>query len=447
MKDEDGTLEYKKSIAQLREGVISLSAMLNKSFKGELYIGVSPDKTPHKFDISKKTLSDVSNEIRTNLKPLPTKIDIDRVTWDGVDVIRVYVKGSDTPYAAYGKYYSRLGEGDIPMTNSQLQLYFEQKKETYAKWENEPSAHSLDDIDEDLLIGVIREANDKGRLSYIYRNVREAMTKLDLIDEQGNIKMAGYYLFGKGKPLLIKEANYPTDERTDFGEIKQFRGNIFECIEEMNSYIRNHISFKADIVGLKREETPEIPLRAIREIVVNAFAHAKYASEVDSIQVAIFRSSLRINNPGTIYRDYDPMRFASSEIGSRIRNPLIASVLYKCGYIDAFGTGFDRTFTLCAKSGVTYEYHNSDSGFAFIFHRNPNFLADRINDRINDRIKSTDKAIISAISLNKFITIHELSKKIKKSEPTISRHLNKMSKNGRIRRIGSKKAGFWEIVD
>ena len=77
------------------------------------------------------------------------------------------------------------------------------------------------------------------------------------------------------------------------------------------------------------------------------------------------------------------MKFARAEVGSKLRNPLIASVLYKCGYIDAFGTGFDRTFTLCIKNNIDYEYHNDEYGFTFIFRRNPNFLNDKINDKIN----------------------------------------------------------------
>lgn len=34
MKDESDTLEYKKSLVQLKEGVISLSSMLNKKHHG-----------------------------------------------------------------------------------------------------------------------------------------------------------------------------------------------------------------------------------------------------------------------------------------------------------------------------------------------------------------------------------------------------------------------------
>ncbi len=189
------------------------------------------EKKPCKFNISKKSLADISDEIRTNLRPLPSDLEIEIVPYENVDVIRVYVEGNDTPYSAYGRYYTRVDEGDIPMTSNQLQRFFENKKEDYSTWEDKPTDYTYDDIDEDLLIDVIRTANDKGRLNYVYKNVGEALTKLNLIDENGSIKTAGYYLFGKGRPITLKEANYQTDSRSEFGEIKEFHGNIFECIQ------------------------------------------------------------------------------------------------------------------------------------------------------------------------------------------------------------------------
>ena len=354
MKKESEYLEFKKTTAQLKEGVISLSSMLNKHNKGELYFGINNDGKAFPFAIGKKTLSEITNEIRTNLKPLPSSIEISECEYEGTPVVKVFVSGDDTPYSAYGRYYIRIDDSDNLMTNSQLEKFFEEKSNVYSKWENRISNHTFDDIDEDLVIDVIRRANDKGRLNYVYRNLNEAFAKLNLTDEEGNIKTAGYYLFGKTKPLTIKEANYPTDDRTEFGEIKEFKGNIFECIQEAVSYIQNHISYKSTIVGLQREEVPEIPVVALREIVVNSFAHAKYDVQGDCNQYTVFKSTVRIYNPGSIYKDLDPMKFASSEVGSKIRNPLIASVLYKCGFIDAFGTGFDRTFTLCIKNNIDY---------------------------------------------------------------------------------------------
>ena len=269
MERENEQLELKKSLSQLKEGIISLSAMLNKSGFGVAYFGINDDGKVIGLDIGKKTIADITHEIQNELKPLPIKVLIDPVIMDEKNVIKVSVEGNDLPYSAYNKYYIRINDSDIIMNNKQLQSYFEKKDDSYFKWESIETNYTVDDIDEDLLIDCIRTANDKGRLNYVYKNATDALTKLGLLTENGNLNNAGLFLFGKNKPLTIKEANYPTDTRVEFGEIKEFKGNIIECIKEAISYIQNHITYKSNIVGIQREEVPEIPLRAIREIVIN----------------------------------------------------------------------------------------------------------------------------------------------------------------------------------
>ena len=440
MYQENEEVELKKSLTQLKEGIISMCSMLNKGNKGIVYFGINDDSRVVGVDIGKRTIADITHEIQNNLKPLPLKIEIKTFKEQEKNVIAVTVGGTDTPYSAYGRYYIRVNDSDIVMHSSQLEHFFESKKDTYSKWEKEDTKYGLDTIDEDLLLKCIREANEKGRLNYVYNNSLTALAKLGLITEDGYLNNAGYYLFSKDKPLLLKEAAYPTNQRTEFGEIKEFKGNIFECIQEATSYIQNHLNFKSSIIGFQREEVCEIPLKAIREIVLNSFAHRSYASE-EFNSIIIFKSSLRIYNPGPIIKDIDPKKFASGDIGSKLRNPLISSVLYKCGYIDAFGTGFDRAFTLCADNNIEYSYHNDDFGFTFVFKRNGDFL----NDRINDRINPLDLEIIKEIQNNKYITIIQLATDLNKSQATIQRHMNTLIKENKIKRIGSKKTGYWEL--
>ena len=152
----------------------------------------------------------------------------------------------------------------------------------------------------------------------------------------------------------------------------------------------------------------------------------------------IYKSSVRIYNPGSITKGIGPISFASGKMGSKIRNLLIASALFKCGYIDAFGTGFDRTFTLCGQNNVEYKYIEDEFGFTFIFDRRIDFL--------NDKISELDNRIIRLIKENKYITFPELSKETAKSEPTIHRHLDRLIKLDIIRRVGLRKSGYWEIT-
>ena len=109
--------------------------------------------------------------------------------------------------------------------------------------------------------------------------------------------------------------------------------------------------------------------------------------------------------------------------------------------IDAFGTGFDRTFTLCSQNNVEYKYSSDDFGFTFTFLRNEEFL----NDKINDKINEIDKKIMAEMNDNKYVTIPALAIKIGKSEPTIHRRIDALVSKGIVKRVGSRKTGYWEI--
>ncbi len=458
---ESETLEFKKTTAQLKEAVISICAMLNKHNVGIVYFGIKDDGSVFGQDIGRKTLSDISHELRNNLKPTPG-ISITSETIDEKNVIKVFATGDDTPYSAYGRYYIRIHDVDVFMDSGLLWKYFESKEKTYSKWEEKTTSFNIDHVNEDLLIHYIRSANDTGRLNYIYRNPEEALRKLNLIDEDGFLNNAGYFLFGNDGPVLLKEVIYPTDERNSFTDLKQFRGNIIECIGEGLKYIQNNIHYLSEIVGTRRVETPEIPLGALREIVINSFAHCRY-QKGDSNEIAITKSNVRIYNPGGILNDANPIDFASGKIGSKIRNPLIATVLFKNGMIDAFGTGFDRAFRLCAESGVNYEYYSDEYGFTFLFKRKNYDKINKQNDKINDsgdkingnndKIKSVkttktttlDDKILLIISEDSSITIPKIAERVQKSEATVYRHIEKLISDGKIERVGSRKSGSWKV--
>jgi ATP-dependent DNA helicase RecG len=60
---ESETLELKRSTSELKEAVISVSAILNKHGKGEIYFGVRNDGTVVGQQVSEKTLRDISQAI------------------------------------------------------------------------------------------------------------------------------------------------------------------------------------------------------------------------------------------------------------------------------------------------------------------------------------------------------------------------------------------------
>ncbi len=73
------------------------------------------------------------------------------------------------------------------------------------------------------------------------------------------------------------------------------------------------------------------------------------------------------------------------------------------------------------------------------------------NDTIkpkNDTIKSnSDDAILIHIREDRDITIKELALRIGVTELTIKRNIKKIIENGKLKRVGSRKTGHWEIIE
>ena len=446
-KRESETVEFKKTISELREGIISIASMLNKNGEANLFFGVKNNGDVFGQEIGMLTTTKITNEIKNFIKPTVfPKIDI--INHNDIKIIKVTVLGTDKPYSAYGRYYKRVDDQDLEMPQSDLEGAFINKNITYSNWESQITSYNENNINEYQLIDYINKANEVNRLDYRYKDVTDAMTKLGLM-VNCHLNNAGYFLFGNNKPLLIKLAIFATDERLTFIDNKHFEGNIFECIEESLKYIMSNIHYNAQIIGFERVEKPEIPLEAIREIVINSYAHMR-VTPGEYNEIIITPKRIRIYNPGTIALNKDPNDFASGSIGSKVRNPLIALTLYKNKSIEAFGTGFKRVFDLCKSNGVKYNYGIDGIGFYFEFFRN-NVSNDIISDTINDTIKSELTDIENA--LYKFIlnngrldNITVAMEELKKSRITIQRTINSLVRKNLIRRIGSNKTGHWEVI-
>lgn len=96
-------IELKKSTSELKEAIISISAMLNKHKEGEVYFGFNNSGKKLKQTISENTIREISRAISDNIEP---KIFPKIIYSNGS--INVKVSGNEAPYYAYGRAYLRL---------------------------------------------------------------------------------------------------------------------------------------------------------------------------------------------------------------------------------------------------------------------------------------------------------------------------------------------------
>ncbi|MCF0106430.1 MAG: winged helix-turn-helix transcriptional regulator [Holdemanella sp.] len=200
---------------------------------------------------------------------------------------------------------------------------------------------------------------------------------------------------------------------------------------------------------MDRVETPEIPIEAIREIVVNSFAHMRVNNSSFS-EIYITPTRVHIYNPGFLVKGKSPLDFANGTNGPIARNPLINTVLYLNKTIESFGTGFGRVFSLCEKNHIETKYGNNAFGFVFEFIRKQiNVTSEPMNDTIDVTIdlNETEIAVFDTIRKHDKVNRSEISKIIGKSDITTQRAINKLVEKKLIQRIGSNRTGYWKVID
>jgi len=252
---ENEKLEFKKTTAELSEGVISMAAILNKHGGGELYFGIRNDGTPLGMDISDKTLRDVSESVANHIEP---KIypKINAVYVGDKHCIHVEFTGENAPYYAFGRAYVRVADTDRQMSAAELESYILKKNAGRDAWDGEASDKTVADVDETILRDYIDRANSAGRIDFAYTDNAEVLNKL-AVTQDGKLKNAADVLFCGSPNLEIQTAIFAGPTRLTFIDIDRKSGSVTELVEIAEKYIRSNIRWRVVFDGsIQRKEIP-----------------------------------------------------------------------------------------------------------------------------------------------------------------------------------------------
>ena len=438
--------ELKKSTSELKEAVISIAAILNKHKKGELYFGINNDGTIIGQTITGKTIRDFSRTISEHIEP---KIypKVEKITIDSRNCIKVEFQGDDAPYLAHGRAYIRVGDEDRQLSARELENMFLRKNTERLLWEGRISERSLKDVNEKIVRQYISKAQSAGRLDFYFESVKTTLAKLNLI--QGNrLLNACEVLFCDANPMEVQAAVFAGTDKTTFLDIKKFQGTIFDMLEKSEQYISEHINWRVRFGKLKREEIPEIPIKAIREALVNSFCHRDYTIPKGN-EIAIFKDRIEIYNPGSFPEGLTPEDFIKGKERSILRNPLLAETLYKSKEIEKWGSGLKRIYEECRSSGVKIDFETLKSGFLVVFYRDMAITKTDVipkNGGINGGINEGIKSLLTYIENNPGKRINIMAQEMNRSTRTIDRWVKKLRDDGKVEFKGGKKTGGYYSV-
>lgn len=274
-------------------------------------------------------------------------------------------------------------------------------------------------------------------------NLMELLEKLRVADV-GKLKRAALILFGKDPGrfypnLTVKMGRFDkTDDDLKFQETEE--GNLIQLLQEVpiqlgHKFLIKNISFE----GLLRIEKREYPAAALREMLLNALVHRNYMGAM--IQIRIYDNKLSIWNEGTL-----PAGITFADLRgnhpSKPRNPIIADVCFKGGYIDAWGRGTLKIITACREAELPEPEMKEEFGGVMITLFKDRYTEEQLRKMgLNER---QVKAVLYVVE-NGSITNSDYQKISNTSERTALRDLDDLSAKNILQKKGEKKGTYYEL--
>lgn len=331
---EGTTLELKESLSPsfARE----LVGMAN-TVGGKILLGVRDDGTV-------VGVRD-SNALRARIQDIARNCDpAVRIRLHPVgDVMAVHVKESDSkPVQCSEGFFSRQGAVTQKLTRAEIRDLSQSEGAVRFDLAPCPRFAYPEDFDVDKFNGWLRRSGIASEA-----RVEDVLVNIDAA-ERANGKLlfrnGGVLFFAKNARRFFPQA-YITcllargTDKVHVLDRKDFDCGIVADIEEAMRFVERNTRTAYRIEGLRREDVPEYPVKAVREAITNAVMHRDWFVEGANVFVEIYANRMEIVSPGGL-----PGNLSITDLGGRSvrRNSLIADLLHRIAFIEKAGTGILR---------------------------------------------------------------------------------------------------------
>ncbi len=436
---EQQNIEYKQS---WHDDYLKWVCGFANAHGGTIFIGKDDDGKTVGVGGYKKLMDDLPNKIRDVLG-IMAEVNLHE---DGsLYFIEISVPPYSVPISLRGSYYYRSGSTKQELKGNALNEFLLRK--SGKTWDDvvEPRA-SFEDIDEKTIQQFKSDARRAGRLPDDGElPLAEFLDKLRLT-EDGQLKRAAIIMFGKDPARfypnqIVKIGRFGLeDDDLKFQEVVE--GNLLyllrEAVTELNrKFFVKPIHFE----GLQRIEKDEYPVAAVREILLNALVHRDYMGSF--IQIRVYNDKFWVWNEGVLPEDLS-LELLKRVHPSRPRNPLIADVCFKGGYIDSWGRGTLKIINSCLEARLPEPLIAEQFGGILVEIFKNRHTAENLRQMgLNER----QIGAVSYILENGNITNSKYQELFSVSRNTASNDLSSLVEAGVLRSSGIKGAGaFYELI-
>ena len=423
---ESETIEFKKSTSEINDGVVSLSAMLNKHGEGTVYFGIknNGDIIGQK-DLNENTLRDISRKIAEGIKPqIIPHISLELI--QDKKIIKVFAKGNNVPYSAFGKYYSRSFDEDKQLSPEMLKALINREGEPdYII--NKPATNQ--NLTFKMLKGLYLSNDKKINNDKFEENLGLKMSDnkynfmAELLADENNISIKVVTFAGTDKSVMLK--------RTDYGGkcLLLSINNVLEYMESINET-------KVNVNGIKRKEEKYFDFSSFKEAWLNACVHTKWSEEIPPA-VYIYDNRIEIVSNGGL-----PSALTREDFFAGVSKPInkkLLKIFSDLDYIDQTGHGIP----LIVKNYGEEAFYISEHTIIVTIPLNKELLVD-IKEK--QALNKSEKEILNLIKNNGNYRIVDFINLTNHSESYVNKILSSLKRKKYIKRVGSNKNGYWSIM-
>ena len=221
-------------------------------------------------------------------------------------------------------------------------------------------------------------------------------------------------------------------------------------------FVRHNSSVKWRKTGTGRIEMPDYPPVAVHEALVNALVHRDYMIQGSEIHVDMYHDRLEIVSPGGMPDGKRIQDLNIYDVPSIRRNPVICDIFSRLKLMERRGSGLRKIIDEYPEYDAPV-FRSTEQSFIVTL-KNLNYRASSsplgddvgvdngIDDGIDNGVEKNTEKILNAILENPEITQKGLSEEIGLSVRTVARELKRLRDANVIKRVGSDRSGYWEIV-
>jgi ATP-dependent DNA helicase RecG len=368
-KCEEQTLELKAAKAGCPRLYETLSSFSNQNSGGIIVLGIDesnnydvcgvydPQDILHKISGQCKQMDPV-------VRPVITTCDFDGKIVVSVEVPSTEISQRPVFYRGTGRLkgsFIRVGDADEPMSEYEIYSY-----EAYRKQLRDDTRPAQDTNDSVL---------DKAQINRYLNEIRLNRPNTQILPDNELLELMG--IIKDGVPTLTAilcfskypQAIYPqlcitavlvpgfsmgdtNDEGERFLANKKIEGTISQMADAAVSFIAMNMRNKVAVIDGKRIDSPEYPLTAVREAILNSLVHRDYSPYTEGMPVRIemYKDRLEITNAGGLYG-----AVSIDELGriqADTRNKTLIAVLETLHMIENRYSGIPTIRKQCLDAGL-----------------------------------------------------------------------------------------------